>query len=103
MGERTGLEMTRRLALGAASAAALARSRTMLALVLKRSGCVSRRLVCTIISLTISGHARLAGNTGWDENDLSTLQTLAQTGWGWVVALDGRLGVDVADIGGDTW
>ena len=34
---RTGFEMTRRLALGAASAAALARSRTIDALVLKRS------------------------------------------------------------------
>lgn len=38
----TGLEMTRILALGAASAAALARSRTMEALVLKRSNNVSR-------------------------------------------------------------
>jgi hypothetical protein len=39
--EHTGLEMTRTLASGAASATALARSRTMLALVLKRSKCVS--------------------------------------------------------------
>lgn len=42
---RTGLEMTRTLALGAASAAAFARSRTMLALVLKRSIVSSARLL----------------------------------------------------------
>ena len=41
----TGLAMTRILALGAASAAALARSRTMEALVLKRSGSLSQPLV----------------------------------------------------------
>lgn len=39
---RTGLEMMRMLASGECSAAALARSRTMEALVLKRSGRVSR-------------------------------------------------------------
>lgn len=38
---RTGLEMTRTLASGEASAAALARSRTIEALVLKRSESVS--------------------------------------------------------------
>lgn len=51
---------------------------------------------------TVSGHARLARDTSRDENNLSTLKALAETRRSGVVALDGRLGVDVADIGGDT-
>ena len=51
---------------------------------------------------TISRHAGLAGDTSGNENDLSTLQALAETGGSWIIALDGGLGVDVADIGGDT-
>lgn len=39
--KRTGLEITRTLASGEASAAALARSRTIEALVLKRSGFIN--------------------------------------------------------------
>jgi hypothetical protein len=52
--------------------------------------------------LTISGHAGLAGDASRDEDDVSTLQTLAEAGRSWIVALDSRLGVDVADVGGDT-
>ena len=50
----------------------------MLALVLKRSGQLACGLHLAGIERTISGHARLAGNTGWDEDDFSTLQTLAE-------------------------
>lgn len=74
----------------------------MLALVLKRSSHVSNASRGLYNARTISSHAGLAGNASGDENDLGTLQALAETRWSWVIALDGRLGVDVADIGGDT-
>jgi hypothetical protein len=74
----------------------------MLALVLKRSVYSQYRIWAAIRRLTISGHARLAGDTSWDEDDLSAAQALAQPGGSWVIAFDSGLGVDVADIGGNT-
>jgi len=50
----------------------------------------------------VTGHSRLAGNTGGDENDLSASQALLEVLVALVVALDSALGVDVADISGDT-
>lgn len=50
----------------------------------------------------ITGHAWLAWNTGWYENDLSILKGSLEAGWGWLVTGDGALGVDVGDVSGDT-
>lgn len=52
---------------------------------------------------TVAGHARLAGNTGGDENDLSAGQALLEILGRRVVSLDNAAGVDVSDIGGDTY
>ena len=54
------------------------------------------------ILLTITCHAGLARNTGRDENDLGALERSSEMLGALVVALDGALGVDMADIGGDT-
>merc|ERR1711964_214639 len=51
----------------------------------------------------ITGHSWLTGNTGWDKNDLSTLQGCCETAWCWVISGNLALGVDVADISGNTW
>jgi len=51
---------------------------------------------------TIAGHSRLAGNTGRDENNLSAGKTLPKSLWCGLVTLDSALGIDVADISGDT-
>lgn len=51
---------------------------------------------------TISGHARLARNTSRNEDNLGAGQTLAEARRSRIVALDGRLSVDMADIGGNT-
>jgi len=107
--ELTGLEMTRTLASGAASAAALARSRTIEALVLKRSArcrgqtLSPKRKGMDGVLLTITGHAGLAGDTGGDEDDLGTLQGVAEAGGSGLVAGDGAVGVDVAQVGRDTY
>ena len=68
--------MTRRLASGAASAAALAKSRTIEALVLNRSVLDMSLLLLKIVRFlhTITGHARLSRNTSWDEDYLRTGQ-----------------------------
>jgi hypothetical protein len=97
--------MTRMLASGEASAAALARSRTIEALVLKRSanGSVSNRAcVDKANEHTVTGHARLARNTSRDEDDLRALESLAETRGSRLVATDGAVGVDVAQISSDT-
>jgi hypothetical protein len=74
----TGLEITKRLAFGAASAAALARSRTIDALVLKRSIYISFASYSKVVSAhTITSHAWLPGNTCWDENDLRSGQAFS--------------------------
>lgn len=52
--------------------------------------------------LTITCHAWLARNAGRDENNLGALEGSGEVLSAAVVALDGALGVDVADIGSDT-
>lgn len=51
----------------------------------------------------VTGHAGLAGNTGGDEDNLGALESGGQAGGGGVVALDDGLGVDVGNIGGNTY
>lgn len=51
----------------------------------------------------ITGHTGLAGNTSGDENDLGVLKALLEASSIGVVASDGAVGVDVAQISGDTW
>jgi hypothetical protein len=86
---RTGLEMMRMLASGAWSAAALARSRTMEALVLNKSG---RRSVVEQAKhsgeRTVTGHAGLAGDTSGNEDDLSALEGLGQASGRGIVSAD---------------
>lgn len=50
----------------------------------------------------ITGHTRLAGNTSGDEDDLGALKALLEASSIGVVASDGAVGVDVAQISGDT-
>jgi len=81
--------MTRMLASGAASAAALARSRTMEALVLNRSARASvfaLLVVCSSASLTVTSHAWLAGHTSRDQDDLTASETVSQARALWVIA-----------------
>lgn len=54
------------------------------------------------VEQVVTGHARLAGNTGGDEDDLSALDGGGKTGGRGVEALDGGLRVDVGKVGGDT-
>jgi hypothetical protein len=54
------------------------------------------------VDRTITGHARLARNTGRNEDDLSASEGLLQAGGSRVVTGDGAVGVDVAEISGDT-
>lgn len=97
------------LAFGALSAAALARSRTIEALVLKRSDTVQRQNVTKSSSLrgsgsfvrTVTGHARLARYTSRNENDLRVGQRIAQARSGGIVAGHHAVGVDVAQVGRD--
>ena len=67
----------------------------------------------------VTGHAGLARDTGGDDNDLSALEGLGKTGGSGIVAADLglsitvcgssagvaylALGVDVANVGSDTW
>ena len=81
--------MMRMLASGAWAAAALARSRTMEALVLKRSMMCKPRKVDTLVSThTITGHAWLARNTSGDHDNLGALEAVPQRRWCTVIALD---------------
>lgn len=100
----TGLEMTRTLASGEASAAALARSRTIEALVLKRSALSVSAFHCCKISRghTVTGHAGLARNTGRDEDDLGALEGIAKARGSRVEARDNAVSVDVAEVSSNT-
>jgi hypothetical protein len=51
---------------------------------------------------TVTGHAWLAGNASWDDDDFSTSQTLAQSRGSLIIAGNLAPGVDVADISSDT-
>jgi hypothetical protein len=50
----------------------------------------------------VTSHSGLARNTGRNQNDLGTLEGGVQSAGGWLIAGDLALGVDVANIGGDT-
>lgn len=67
---------------------------------------------------TVTGHAWLAGNTSWDQDNLGALEGLLSLALAIALNLGivsailllhplivsyGALGVDVGDIGGDTW
>lgn len=52
---------------------------------------------------TVTSHAGLTGNTGRDKDDLGTLESIAEASFAGVVAVDGAVGVDVAEISSDTW
>ena len=92
------------LASGAESAIALARSRTMEALVLNRSGydLAFGELGYKIRTRTVSGHSRLSWHASWDQNDLGTGKGVLKPRTFWCVALDIALGIDVTDVGSDT-
>lgn len=101
---RTGLEMMRMLASGACSAAALARSRTMEALVLKRSSRVMPGLRgtpagMTTMSAPLRASARPEGVASWPRTWARQLGAWWQRGRAAYLAL----GVDVANVGSDTW
>lgn len=51
----------------------------------------------------VTAHAGLSGDTGGDEHDLSALECGIESGITGLVASYLALGVDVADICGDTW
>jgi hypothetical protein len=75
----------------------------MEALVLKRSRNISKgRTKSDGIWHTVTGHARLARNTGGDEDNLSVRESLLQSGRSRVIAGNGAVGVDVAEISSDT-
>lgn len=89
------------LALGAASAAALAKSRTMEALVLKRSAKCKFRPIILLRRLTITGHAGFARDTSGNEDNLGVGERLLEAGGSRVVAGDGAVSVDVGEISSD--
>lgn len=94
--------MTRILASGADSAMALARSRTMEALVLNRSIVVSGMMAAISVHLTVAGHSRLPRYTCWDEDDFRALQTCVQLFLIVLITSDNALGVDMAYVSGNT-
>lgn len=55
------------------------------------------------VEQVVTGHTGLAGNTSGDEDDLGSLKGSLESLRSGVVSLDGALGVDVGDVGGDTW
>ena len=55
------------------------------------------------VEQVVAAHAGLSGNTGWDENDFGTLKRGIKSGITSFVTGYLALGVDVADICGDTW
>lgn len=54
------------------------------------------------VEQVITGHAGLAGDTSGDQDDLGVLEAVAESSSIGVVASDGAVGVDVAQISGDT-
>lgn len=51
----------------------------------------------------VTGHTGLTGDTGGNEDDLSILQAGIEARGIGVVAGDNAVGVDVAQVSGDTW
>lgn len=54
-------------------------------------------------SLTITGHSRLSGHSSRDQDNLCASESCLETGGIRSVASDLALGVNVADIGRDTF
>lgn len=57
----------------------------------------------THVEKVVTGHTRLTGNTGRDDNDLGTLERLGKTIVSGEVALNNGRGVDVRNVGSNTW
>jgi hypothetical protein len=51
---------------------------------------------------TIAGHSRFPWYTSRDEDNFGILQCLPQAGRSGIISGDGALGIDMADIGGNT-
>lgn len=58
---------------------------------------------CVGVEEIVAGHAWLSWDTSWDENNLCALESGGETAGCWVISGNLALGVDVGDIGGDTW
>jgi hypothetical protein len=59
----------------------------MEALVLNKSAmCEQFSKYLEAVNPTITGHAWLARNTSWDEDNVTATQALPESGWCWVVA-----------------
>lgn len=105
--EFTGLAITRMLALGAWSAAALAKSRTMEALVLNKSVNKTFSNFETLTRyteerITIASHSRFSGNTSGYKNNLGALKGSLQSLGTRVITSDLALSVDMRDISSNT-
>jgi hypothetical protein len=48
-------------------------------------------------------YPRLSGNTCGDNDDICTLESACEAVIGWEIALDDSRGVDVGQVGGNTW
>ena len=57
---------------------------------------------CVGVEQVITGHSRLPGNTGGDEDNLSTRKRSLQVLRSGIVSLNRALGVDVGNIGSNT-
>lgn len=95
--------MTRMFASGAASATDFAKSRTIDALVLNKSICLSiyfhssSRIVCTV-----TGHAGLSRHASRDEDDRCSSEGMLQPITARFVPDNGASRIDVTDIRSDT-
>lgn len=56
----------------------------------------------TYVEKVVTGHTRLTGNTGGDDNNVGVLEGLSETTVSGEVAGHNRGGVDVRKVGGDT-
>lgn len=96
--------MTRMLASGAPSAMALARSRTMLALVLNKSTELSISAYAREkSSYTISSHARLPGNSSRDDHNVCILERVLEAIVSRFMTGDLDFGIDVTNVGSNTY
>jgi hypothetical protein len=57
---------------------------------------------CVGVEQVIAGHSRLPGNTGGDEDNLSTRKRSLQVLRSGIVSLNRALGVNVGNIGSNT-
>ena len=98
--------MMRILAFGAESAAALAKSLTIEALVLNKSVVPSAEGHLGglyLDSLTITSHSWLSRYASGDQDDLRSSQSFLEPRRSRIVALDGTLGVDMTYVGRNTY